>query len=94
MPLLSLGALPARHWRRPRLNPAGLRVVSREYKHEPLPTLADPRGGPHSADHVNILANVDLMGDVLAIAAGRGREVQDRFLSDVQAVAARMEVSE
>ncbi len=43
MPLLSLGALPARHWRRPRLNPAGLRVVSREFRHEPLPSLADPR---------------------------------------------------
>ncbi len=52
------------------------------------------RGGPHSADHVNILANVDMLSDVLAIAAGRGADVQDRFLSDVQSVAARMAVSE
>ncbi len=52
------------------------------------------RGGPHSADHVNILANVDMLADVLAIAAGRGADVGDRFLSDVRSVAARMAVSE
>ena len=52
------------------------------------------RGGPLSADHVNILANVDMLSDVLAIAAGRGADVEDRFLSDVRSVAARMAVSE
>ncbi len=42
------------------------------------------RGGPKSADHVNILANADLLEDVLHIAAGRGAELGDRFLSGVQ----------
>jgi len=44
------------------------------------------RGGPKSADHVNILANADLLEDVLHIAAGRGAELGDRFLSGVQVV--------
>ena len=36
VPLLSTGALCAKHWRERALNPSGLRVVSREYPHEPV----------------------------------------------------------
>ena len=43
MPLLSLGALCARHWREPRLNPSGMRVVSREFAHEPFYGLGEIR---------------------------------------------------
>ena len=43
VPLLSLGALCARHWREPRLNPSGMRVVSREFAHEPFYGLGEIR---------------------------------------------------
>jgi hypothetical protein len=43
VPLLSLGALCEGGWRRRKLNPGGSRVVVREYPHEPVYTLKDPR---------------------------------------------------
>lgn len=43
VPLLSLGALCARHWREPRLNPSGMRVVTREFLHEPFYGLGELR---------------------------------------------------
>ena len=48
-----------------------------------------------SAGRVRDLASPPHEGftDIAAIGAGRGAELQDRFLSDVQAVAARMEVN-
>ena len=46
VPLLSLGALCARHWREPRLNPAGMRVVTREFPHEPFYGLGELRCAP------------------------------------------------
>ena len=35
VPLISLGALCIKHWRQKELNPSGMEVVSREYRHEP-----------------------------------------------------------
>ena len=46
VPLLSLGALCARHWREPRLNPSGMRVVTREFPHEPFYGLGELRCAP------------------------------------------------
>ncbi|KAK9822390.1 hypothetical protein WJX81_007759 [Elliptochloris bilobata] len=108
VPLLSLGALCARHWREPRLNPSGMRVVTREFPHEPFQNLIELRGGPKSADHVDILGNagggpksadhVDILGnagvleDIGLIAAGHGAELQDRFASRVRDIAAAINV--
>ena len=49
-----------------------------------------------SAGRVRDLATSPREGftNIVALPAGRGAELQDRFLLDVQAVAARMEVSE
>lgn len=33
VPLISLGALCRKHWRHKKLNPGGMRVVSREFPH-------------------------------------------------------------
>ena len=91
--LVSLGALCARHWREKRLNPAGARVVTREARHEPLDLLRaglDPRGGPRSADHVDVLSHEDVLRDVVAIVTGTGGELEDRFHSNVRDVAARV----
>jgi hypothetical protein len=43
VPLLSTGVMCARHWRDKRLNPSGIRVVSREYPHEPVAAYKDLR---------------------------------------------------
>lgn len=43
VPLISLGLLCRKGWRGKKLNPAGLRVVSREYKNELVPIFQDPR---------------------------------------------------
>ena len=45
------------------------------------------RGGPRSADHVDILGHMDVVADVLTIAAGRGDELQDKIISDVGRIA-------
>ncbi len=43
VPLISTGALCAKHWREAPLNPSGLRVVSREYNHDPVALYKDLR---------------------------------------------------
>ena len=50
VPLLSLGALCARHWREPRLNPSGMRIVTREFPHEPIYGLGELRCAPCGLD--------------------------------------------
>jgi hypothetical protein len=45
------------------------------------------RGGPHSADHVDILSNVDLLTDVIKIVAGAGHELKDVIISDISRIA-------
>lgn len=93
VPLLSLGALCARHWRDGALNPGNARVVTRESRHAPLDFLKaglNTRGGPRSADHVDVLGHADILADVVAIATGSGGALTDRFHSDVRAIAARL----
>ncbi|KAF5843873.1 Lecithin:cholesterol acyltransferase-domain-containing protein, partial [Dunaliella salina] len=62
VPLTSLGLMCHRGWRSKRLNPAGMRIVSREYKHVQVPQnlLSNPRG-PASAQHVDILGNEEML---------------------------------
>ena len=50
------------------------------------------RGGPKSADHVDILGNAGVLEDIGMIAAGRGAELQDRFASRVRDIAAAINV--
>ena len=74
------------------LNPGGARVVTREVRHAPLDALAalDLRGGGQSADHVDLLGNVNVLADIVSLAAGRGDEMQDVWVSDVRAIAGRV----
>jgi phospholipid:diacylglycerol acyltransferase len=87
VPLISLGLMGARGWRSKRLNPAGMRIVSREYKHVQVPLLRDPRGGPATGQHVDILGNEEMLSDVLRVATGHGDEVQDRIVSRIEQIA-------
>ncbi|GJE91506.1 LACT-domain-containing protein [Phanerochaete sordida] len=86
--LLSLGAMCVEGWKRKRWNPAGMKVVTVELPHEPVPTI--PRGGGSSADHVDILGNTRLNEIILKVATGAEHEVQDNFVSNIREYAKRV----
>jgi phospholipid:diacylglycerol acyltransferase len=95
VPLLSLGYMCADAWQRREtgLNPSRTKVITREYPHESEFCVDDPmRGGPGSAEHVDILGNIDLTEDFLRIVTGFEPEVvgQDRVVSDIKEIAARI----
>ena len=51
-------------------------------------------GGPKSADHVDILGNAGVLEDIGLIAAGRGMELQDKFVSNIRDIAAAINVED
>ena len=51
--LLSTGYMCNKGWKMRRYNPAGVKVTVVEMPHEP--ERFNPRGGPNTADHVDIL---------------------------------------
>ncbi|KAG2454537.1 hypothetical protein HYH02_000382 [Chlamydomonas schloesseri] len=88
VPLLSLGLMCRGGWReKGRLNPGGMRVVTREYKHKAVSMLQDARGGPAAAAHIDILGNDAVLRDVIAVAAGRTDELTDVVVSDIDRIA-------
>jgi len=89
VPLISNGALCEGGWRTRRLNPAGSRVVVREYKNEPCASWVDPRGGPKASSHVELLGHAGAMEDVLRIATGfEVEELGDQYHSRIREIAA------
>ncbi|KAJ2121896.1 phospholipid:diacylglycerol acyltransferase [Coemansia sp. RSA 720] len=92
VPLLSLGYMCADAWRKPLFNPHGVRIVTREFRHNPLAVFKDIRGGAEAADHINILGNHDVTADMLRIVAGHGHKVQDQFSSNIREYAARINI--
>ncbi|KAJ2551173.1 phospholipid:diacylglycerol acyltransferase [Coemansia sp. RSA 1933] len=90
VPLLSLGYMCASGWRKPLYNPHGVRIVTREFVHNPLAAFKDIRGGAAAADHINILGNRDATADILRIVSGHGHRISDRFSSDILEYAKRV----
>ena len=90
VPLLSLGLMCHKGWRSRALNPANLRVVTREFRHQPVSVYRDVRGGPSTGDHVDILGNTALLSDLLHIAAGETGELRDEVHSDIARIAANV----
>ncbi|KAL1406370.1 phospholipid:diacylglycerol acyltransferase [Vanrija albida] len=87
---LSLGAMCVKGWKgKTRWNPAGIEVVTQEYKHQP--ESLDLRGGPLTADHVDILGSSPLNAAILKIAAGRGDLVTEQIGSKIEEYVERME---
>ncbi|KAJ8296972.1 Phospholipid:diacylglycerol acyltransferase [Rhodotorula toruloides] len=86
--LLSLGSMCIEGWKRPLYNPAGIKVVTHEILHAPL--AFDPRGGPTTADHVDILGSSELNDAILDIAAGQGERVKDQYHSRIQDIARKI----
>ena len=92
VPLESLGFPCAALWRgelAAHYNPSGSRVVLREHGDEP--ERFNPRGGPKTARHVEILGNSEVITTILKIATGDDRSVrEDRVVSDIKDVSARI----
>ncbi|KAJ1844209.1 phospholipid:diacylglycerol acyltransferase, partial [Coemansia sp. RSA 2703] len=92
VPLLSLGYMCADAWRKPLFNPHGVRVVTREFVHNPLAAFKDIRGGAGASDHINILGNHDVTADLLRVVAGNGHDVEDQFNSNIRKYASRIRI--
>mmetsp|Transcript_101761 Transcript_101761/g.328373 ORF Transcript_101761/g.328373 Transcript_101761/m.328373 type:complete len:360 (-) Transcript_101761:68-1147(-) len=95
VPLLSLGYMCSGAWRDEGLrafNPARVPVHIREYKDQPSYVWEDPRGGPSTAKHVEILGNREVIGDILHILAGKDGHLrtEDRIHSSIVEVAGRV----
>jgi phospholipid:diacylglycerol acyltransferase len=93
VPLVSLGYLCADAWQRKSsgLNPSGAKVYTREYLHKKEFVVDDPvRGGPHSADHVDILGNEDMLADLVRIVSGVDEESvqENHIVSDIKEISA------
>lgn len=86
--LLSLGAMCVDGWKRDRYNPGRIPVVTHELLHDPV--LLDIRGGPRTADHVDILLSSELNEAILDIVSGHGDRVQDQFFSRIKDYAAKI----
>ena len=92
VPLESLGYMCTHAWKSKRLNPAGLRVLTKEYPHQDLNAhdivtrpfeVLQGLANDHDADHVTILGNKDLIGDLLDIVLGDTELKESFIVSDV-----------
>uniref|UniRef100_A0AAV1T5W7 Phospholipid:diacylglycerol acyltransferase n=1 Tax=Peronospora matthiolae TaxID=2874970 RepID=A0AAV1T5W7_9STRA len=90
VPLVSLGLMCASGWRTQKFNPGGVDVRVREYGHNPVSMLFDPRGGPETADHVDIMGNHALIRDVLLVAARAYDRVPENITSRIMEIAERV----
>ena len=104
--LLSLGAMCAEGWKRPRWNPAGIKIITVEvksitvitYHHATFvnqlphrPNPSIPRGGANTGDHVDILGSTGLNEVILKVATGVGHEVKDNYVSNIKEYSQRIQ---
>ncbi|KAK9479298.1 Lecithin:cholesterol acyltransferase-domain-containing protein [Lipomyces japonicus] len=75
-----------------KFNPGNSKVVIVEMPHEP--ERFDVRGGPKTADHVDVLGRAELNELVLKVASGNGHEIQDRLVSKLAEYAAKIDLGE
>lgn len=90
--LLSIGYMCNKGWHMKRYNPAGVQVKVYEMLHEP--ERFNPRGGPNTADHVDILGRQSLNDLVLRIAAGQGHTIEEHVVSNIKEYADKIKVWE
>eukprot|EP01111_Echinosteliopsis_oligospora_P011878 TRINITY_DN4016_c0_g1_i1.p1 TRINITY_DN4016_c0_g1~~TRINITY_DN4016_c0_g1_i1.p1 ORF type:complete len:637 (+),score=152.92 TRINITY_DN4016_c0_g1_i1:86-1996(+) len=99
VPLISLGYMCHHAWpRSKRLNPGGIDIKTREYKHTTMSLLEGARagldgirGGQSTADHVDIMGNYQVLEDIAKIVSGRDlHEVDDNICSDISAKSAEL----
>jgi phospholipid:diacylglycerol acyltransferase len=58
------------------------------------PERFNPRGGPKTADHVDILGRQNLNELILRVAAGKGDTISDYVVSNIREYAAKVRVYE
>ncbi|KAH9890882.1 LACT-domain-containing protein [Xylariomycetidae sp. FL2044] len=90
--LLSSGYMCSKGWRMKRYNPAGVKVVVHEMLHDP--DRFNPRGGPNTADHVDILGRQNLNELFLQVAAGKGDKIGDYVISNIRTYADKVKIYE
>lgn len=88
--LLSTGYMCNRGWEMERYNPAGSKITVVEMPHEP--ERFNPRGGPKTADHVDILGRQTLNELILKVASGKGDEIKNTVVSNIRDYAAKVKV--
>jgi phospholipid:diacylglycerol acyltransferase len=88
--LMSMGYMCSKGWKMKRYNPSGAKVTVFEMPHEP--DRFNPRGGPNTADHVDILGRVSLNELILKVAGGKGDEIKDEIHSNILEYADKIQV--
>lgn len=88
--LLSTGYMCNRGWRLKRYNPAQTQITVVEMPHEP--DRFSPRGGPKTADHVDILGRQNLNELILRVAAGRGQTITGYVVSKILEYSERVKI--
>ncbi|KAI0012387.1 LACT-domain-containing protein [Xylariaceae sp. FL0662B] len=90
--LLSSGYMCSKGWHMKRYNPAGAKISVVEMPHEP--ERFNPRGGPNTADHVDILGRQTLNELILRVAAGKGYMIEDYIVSNIHEYADKVKIYE
>lgn len=90
--LMSTGYMCNKGWHMKRYNPGNAKITVVEMPHEP--EAWNPRGGPKTADHVDILGRQNLNELVLRVAAGKGSTITDYVVSNIHEYAAKVKISE
>ncbi|KAH7349580.1 Phospholipid:diacylglycerol acyltransferase [Plectosphaerella cucumerina] len=88
--LLSTGYMCNRGWRLKRYNPAQTQITVVEMPHEP--DRFSPRGGPKTADHVDILGRQNLNELILRVAAGWGQTITGYVVSNIVEYSERVKI--
>jgi len=88
--LLSTGYMCNRGWTMKRYNPAGSKITVVEMPHEP--ERFSPRGGPKTADHVDILGSQSLNELIIKVAAGKGDTIGNYVVSNIMEYADKVKI--
>jgi len=88
--LLSMGYMCSKGWKTKRYNPAGVQIKVHEMRHEP--ERFNPRGGPNTGDHVDILGRSSLNDLILRVVGGKGELIQENIESNILEYAARINI--
>lgn len=90
--LLSTGYMCSKGWKMKRYNPANVTIKTVEMKHEP--DTWNPRGGPNTGDHVDILGRSGLNDLILKIAGGLGDQVEESYSSSIREYADKIQIQD
>jgi phospholipid:diacylglycerol acyltransferase len=59
------------------------------YQHNPTSMVVDVRGGRDTADHVDIMGNIELLQDVMRIVSGSDA-YDNRIFSDIEKISSKI----